>query len=141
MAIAVVILFLRGNKQTAYARSVPIMCSNIIANLFYYCSKILTTKLDVYSFGVVLLEIGTALRAYVDSREPHSLVDYVVHVQARIGKDPKKMIEALADRRYPPIDRWFFFSRNSSVFGRRKWPDISSKYKFFDDALLNKRVH
>uniref|UniRef100_F1KSG8 non-specific serine/threonine protein kinase n=2 Tax=Ascaris TaxID=6251 RepID=F1KSG8_ASCSU len=99
-----------GQVETGPGEKTPLIASHIKGTLAYLppefiTSKILTTKLDVYSFGVVLLEIGTALRAYVDSREPHSLVDYVLHVQARIGKDPKKMIEALADRRYPPIDQ------------------------------------
>uniref|UniRef100_A0A914ZG23 non-specific serine/threonine protein kinase n=3 Tax=Parascaris univalens TaxID=6257 RepID=A0A914ZG23_PARUN len=99
-----------GQVETGPGEKSPLIASHIKGTLAYLppefiTSKILTTKLDVYSFGVVLLEIGTALRAYVDSREPHSLVDYVVHIQARIGKDPKKMIEVLADRRCPPIDQ------------------------------------
>ncbi|GMR48238.1 hypothetical protein PMAYCL1PPCAC_18433 [Pristionchus mayeri] len=49
----------------------------------FISSKILSTKLDVYAFGVVLLEMATGQRAYVDSRRPASLVDYVVDVEER----------------------------------------------------------
>ncbi|KHN79855.1 Serine/threonine-protein kinase pelle [Toxocara canis] len=99
-----------GQVETGPGEKTPLIASHIKGTLAYLppefiTSKILTTKLDVYSFGVVLLEIGTGLRAYVDSRQPHSLVDYVTHVQAQVGSDSKTLLEALADRRCPPTDR------------------------------------
>ncbi|VDM24843.1 unnamed protein product [Toxocara canis] len=102
-----------GQVETGPGEKTPLIASHIKGTLAYLppefiTSKILTTKLDVYSFGVVLLEIGTGLRAYVDSRQPHSLVDYVTHVQAQVGSDSKTLLEALADRRCPPTDRSLF---------------------------------
>lgn len=94
----------------------PLIASHIKGTLAYLppefiTSKILTTKLDVYSFGVVLLEMGTGLRAYADSRQPHSLVDYVADIQSKIGDAAQKLTEALADRRCAIVDdmdsKWF----------------------------------
>lgn len=54
--------------------------------------------MDVYSFGVVMLEIATGSRAYVDSRQPHSLVEF--STQASENVDDLGLCE-LSDRRSP----------------------------------------
>lgn len=71
-----------GQEEWDVDEKAPLIASQIKGTLAYLppefiSSKILSTKLDVYSFGVVLLEIGTGLSAYSDSRIPPGLVDYV----------------------------------------------------------------
>uniref|UniRef100_A0A1I7XF87 Protein kinase domain-containing protein n=1 Tax=Heterorhabditis bacteriophora TaxID=37862 RepID=A0A1I7XF87_HETBA len=85
----------------------PLIASHIKGTLAYLppefiTNRILSTKLDVYSFGIVLLEIATGLRAYVDSRVPHSLVDYCSHVSMRHSEDGcTSWIDTLIDKRTP----------------------------------------
>jgi len=81
----------------------PLVASHIKGTLAYLppefiASKIISTKMDVYSFGVVMLEIATGSRAYVDSRQPHSLVEF--STQASEGVDALGLCE-LSDRRSP----------------------------------------
>ncbi|KAI6186163.1 Kinase domain protein [Aphelenchoides besseyi] len=93
-----------GQVELDAADKSPMIASHIKGTLAYLPpeftrSKILTPKLDVYSFGVVLLEVATGLRAYSDSRQPHSLVAFVNKITAEIGERPKEVASTLSDKK------------------------------------------
>ncbi|KAH7701774.1 Protein PIK-1 b, partial [Aphelenchoides avenae] len=82
----------------------PMIASHIKGTLAYLppefiSSKILSTKLDVYSYGVVLLEVATGLRAYSDSRKPHSLVEFTSKTCTDLRGKPEEVREQLQDKR------------------------------------------
>ncbi|KAI6183983.1 Protein kinase domain-containing protein [Aphelenchoides bicaudatus] len=95
-----------GQVELGASEKLPMIASHIKGTLAYLPpeftrNKIFTTKLDVYSFGVVLLEVATGLRAYSDSREPHSLVAYVNKIQNEVKGNDERLKEALSDKRLP----------------------------------------
>ncbi|PAV66463.1 hypothetical protein WR25_22501 [Diploscapter pachys] len=94
-----------GQIELNAEEKTPLIASHIKGTLAYLppefiTQKILSTKLDVYSFGIVLLEIATGSRAYVDSRAPHSLVDYCISMLEKNREKP--IAEVLGDKKTPP---------------------------------------
>ncbi|PAV63624.1 hypothetical protein WR25_20875 [Diploscapter pachys] len=94
-----------GQIELNAEEKTPLIASHIKGTLAYLppefiTQKILSTKLDVYSFGIVLLEIATGSRAYVDSRAPHSLVDYCISMLEKNREKP--IAEILGDKKTPP---------------------------------------
>ncbi|CAI2351425.1 unnamed protein product [Caenorhabditis sp. 36 PRJEB53466] len=86
----------------------PLIASHIKGTLAYLApefitSKILTTKLDVYSYGIVLLEIGSGLRAFSDSREPRGLVEYCHSQKEQAASKGVPTRDLIIDRRAPPL--------------------------------------
>ncbi|VDM66202.1 unnamed protein product [Strongylus vulgaris] len=85
----------------------PLIASHVKGTLAYLppefiTNKILSTKLDVYSFGIVLLEIGTGMRAYMDSRSPPSLAEYCAITKSSYkGSD---WVGLLMDKRTPALE-------------------------------------
>ncbi|KAK6746855.1 hypothetical protein RB195_000230 [Necator americanus] len=93
-----------GKVETDAEEKSPLIASHVKGTLAYLppefiTSKILSTKLDVYSFGIVLLEIGTGLRAYMDSRSPPGLAEYCIYTKNSSRNN--EWIETLMDKRTP----------------------------------------